>query len=48
MASNEVCEDCAAGPYVPETEEEVDEYDQIIENSGCAKEHFSLQVNIKV
>ena len=40
---NEVCEDCAKGPYKPE-EEEVDEYDQIINNSGCAAEHYNMQV----
>lgn len=39
---NEVCEDCAKGPYKPE-EEEVDEYDQIINNSGCAAEHYNMQ-----
>ena len=42
---NPICEDCNAGPYQPdpEDEDEVDEYDMIIEKSGCAKEHFALQ-----
>ena len=39
---NPICEECDAGPYQPE-EDEVDEYDMIIERSGCAKEHFQLQ-----
>ena len=40
---NPLCEDCNEGPYTPETEEEEDEFDLIIERSGCAKENFALQ-----
>ena len=40
---NPLCEDCNEGPYTPETEDEVDEFELTIERSGCAAESYAMQ-----